>query len=265
MLESYFNMRYCFDKLKVVERIDRQLSTDGSGYICVADGVVLNNANRDKDFRRVTDEAMFSICDSSFVPLYIKWIYGRKREQYCGSMIFNDLVSSQKIDAEGNTTSKYRMAFIGTNQKTLDALRHNLVEQYNPECADMLFYELPFRDVENFDYPGIAKMIEEDGADIIWVALGAPKQCKFMNRLKPHLSHGVMIGVGAAFKFFSGVDEKRAPQWMLDHHLEFVYRIYQEPKKQLSRCGWIIAMLPVMFAQELKKKWFGQSKSYVNK
>lgn len=40
----------------------------------------------------------------------------------------------------------------------------------------MTFLELPFRKVEEFDYEGIAKTIEADGADIIWVALGAPKQ-----------------------------------------------------------------------------------------
>ena len=40
-----------------------------------------------------------------------------------------------------------------------------------------------------------------------------------------------MIAVGAAFKFYSGIDEKRAPEWMVKHHMEFIYRIYQDPKK----------------------------------
>ena len=238
-------MRYCFDKAEVVERIDDQLTKDESGYICVADGVVLNMANRDKEYREITNEAMFSICDSSFVPLYIRGLYGLKREQYCGSDIFKDLISSRK----------YRMIFLGTNQETLDGLKKNLVEKYNPDCAGMTFYELPFRSVQNFDYPAIAEMIEKDGADIIWVALGAPKQERFMNMLKPHLKHGVMIAVGAAFKFYSGLAEKRAPEWMVKHHMEFIYRIYQDPKKQLKRCFWIILMLPLMLFQEVRLKF----------
>ena len=40
----------------------------------------------------------------------------------------------------------------------------------------MTFYELPFCKVTEFDYPAIAEMIEKDGADIVWIALGAPKQ-----------------------------------------------------------------------------------------
>lgn len=245
MIEKYFNMRYCFDRAEVADRIVKQLTKIESGYICVADGVVLNIANRDVEYRKITDSAMFSICDSSFVPLYIKWIYGLKREQYCGSEIFKDIVSCRK----------YRMIFMGTSQNTLDALQKNLTEKFNPDCAEMTFYELPFKNVEDFDYPGIAKLIENDGADIIWVALGAPKQERFMNLLQPYLHRGVMIAVGAAFKFYSGMDEKRAPEWMVKHHMEFIYRIYQDPKKQLKRCFWIVAMLPVMFFQELHRKY----------
>ena len=45
------------------------------------------------------------------------------------------------------------------------------------------FVELPFRSVEDFDYPQIARQIGEDGAKIIWVALGAPKQERFTQRM----------------------------------------------------------------------------------
>lgn len=97
-------------------------------------------------------------------------------------------------------------------------------------------------------------MIEEDGTKIIWVALGAPKQEKFMNRLLPYLNSGVMIAVGAAFKYYSGADEKRCPQWIQKHHLEFVYRICQDPKKQLKHCFWIVATLPKLYFGEAKRK-----------
>ena len=100
---------------------------------------------------------MFAICDSGYVPLYIKWLYGKRYPQYCGSQIFKDLVSSQK----------YRMFFMGTNQRTLDGLRENL-KAMNPKVENMSFYELPFKAVDEFDYPAIAKMVNEDGADIIW-------------------------------------------------------------------------------------------------
>ena len=242
-METYFNIRYEFDKSQVHTQIATRLPQTGSDYICVADGVILDNVNKDDEYKKVVNGSLFSVCDSSYVPLYLKWIYGIHREQYCGSQIFQDIVSQRK----------YRMIFMGTSNEILQALKENL-KAFNPDVESMKFIELPFRKVNEFDYPAIAKMIEEDGADIILVALGAPKQEYFMANLKPYLSHGIMIAVGAAFKFFSGVDTKRAPAWMVKHHLEFVHRIMTEPKKQFKRCFGIIKSLPIVLFQESKRK-----------
>lgn len=242
-MESYFNIRYEFDRGAVHDAIERRLAEPGADYVCVADGVILDIANRTPDYLAVVNGGMFSVCDSSYVPLYIKWLYGRRVGQYCGSEIFRDIVAS----------GRYRMIFMGTSQPTLDGLRANL-SALNPAVADMTFVELPFRAVDEFDYPAIARMIEDDGADIIWVALGAPKQELFMARLKPHLSRGVMIAVGAAFKFFSGTDTRRAPQWMVRNHLEFVHRICMEPSKQVRRCSNIVVTLPRLLWGEWRRK-----------
>ena len=238
-MDTYFNIRYEFDRGEVHKAIGSRLTQPGSDYICVADGVIMNTANRFDEYLDVVNGGMFSICDSSYVPLYIKWIHGKQYGQYCGSEIFMDIVSSRK----------YRMIFLGTQQPILDGLKENL-RKYNPDVDDMTFVELPFRTVSQFDYPDIARMIEQDGADIIWIALGAPKQEFFMSRLRPHLSHGVMIAVGAAFKFYSGVDTSRAPQWMVRHHLEFIHRLTKEPKKQFRRCYHIIRTLPNLLYRE---------------
>lgn len=242
-MQTYFNIRYEFDKKLVRDCIDLQVKEKGADYICVVDGVVLNTANRNPEYLKVVNGGIFSICDSSYVPLYIRWIYGKRNEQYCGSQIFMDIIRSRK----------YRMIFMGTSQNTLNGLQNNLLKE-NPDVADMQFVELPYKTVDNFDYKGIAQFIEADGADIIWIALGAPKQEIFMSRLKPFLKHGVMIAVGAAFKFYSGTDEKRAPEWMLKLHMEFVYRIFRDPKKQMKRCAWIIYTLPGLLYSEWKKR-----------
>lgn len=242
-MKTYFNINYEFDKAQVHRSIEAQLKSGRPGYICVADGVILDNANKNPEYLGVVNGSMFSICDSSYVPLYIKWLYGERYEQYCGSQIFEDIVRSRK----------YRMIFMGTSQQTLDGLKANLTEM-NPDVAGMQFIELPFRKVGDFDYAGIAETVEKDGAQIIWVALGAPKQEYFMSMLQPHLKSGVMIAVGAAFKFFSGVEARRAPEWMVRMHLEFVYRIFCEPKKQLKRCWGIVSTLPKLLWQESRRK-----------
>ena len=242
-MENYFNINYELDKTKVLRKINQQIQVREPGYVCVADGVILNMANRQPDYLKVINESMFSICDSSYVPLYLRWIYGIKVEQYCGSDIFMDIIQLKK----------YRMAFLGSSQNILDALKERLCK-IDSRVEGMIFKELPFLPVEQFDYEGIACELEADGADIIWISLGAPKQEIFMNRLKPHLKSGVIIAVGAAFKFIGKMGEKRAPAWVVDHHLEFVYRIFSSPKKQLKRCAWIVVTLPQLLYNEWRKK-----------
>lgn len=242
-MEKFFHIRYEFDKELVWKRIEHQIASGQPNYICVADGVVVDHVQRNPAYRKTVDDGMFAICDSGWVPLYLRWIYGIRRNQYCGPMIFRDLIEQ----------GKHRMIFLGTDQKTLDSLRQELVK-LNPDVQQMTFYELPFKPVADFDYPAIARLIEADGADVIWIALGAPKQDFFMTLLKPYLKRGVMIGVGAAFNFYSGLGERRAPDWVVRMHLEFVYRILQSPKKQLTRCKGILTTLPGMLWGEWRRK-----------
>ena len=242
-MEKYFNIRYEFDKAVVQERIAQMTEEQGTGYICVADANILQQVHNDLSYREVVDGAMFSICDSSWVPIFVNRIYGIKHEHYCGSMIFKDVIEQKR----------YRQFFMGTSTEVLTALKGNLAKM-DPAIEGMMFYELPFCKVDDFDYPAIAEMVNSDNPDIIWVALGAPKQEIFMSKLQPYLKRGVQIAVGAAFKFYSGLEEKRAPEWMRRMHLEFVYRVYAEPKKQWARCKQIVCTLPRIFREERKRK-----------
>ena len=241
-METYFNIKYEFNREAVHDAIAQRLLEPGADYICVSDGVIVNTARRFPEYRKVINGGMFSICDSSFIPLYLKKIYGLSYEQYCGFSILQDIVNLQK----------YRLFFLGANQKILDDLRVKLVE-IDSRIQDMKFMELPYCKVSKFDYEGIAKVINEDNPDIIFIALGAPKQEFFMSLLKPYLNRGVMIAVGAAFNFVAGKEIKRAPQWMINHHLEFVYRLGQEPKKQSKRCFNIIRTLPGLLYDEWRR------------
>ena len=225
------------------ERIAQQIAKQEAGYVCVADANILQQVHNDLGYRKVVDEAMFSICDSSWVPVFLRWIYGIDRGQYCGSSIFRDVVEMKC----------YRQFFMGTSDEILSALKANLTK-IDPNIEGMSFHELPFCDVEDFDYPAIAEMVNRDNPDVIWVALGAPKQEIFMNKLRPYLRRGVLIAVGAAFKFYSGMEEKRAPAWMRRLKLEFVYRVYAEPKKQWTRCRHILTSLPRILQEERRHK-----------
>lgn len=242
-MEEYFNIRYEFDRDKVDSAIERQMHDDHSDYICVSDGVVLANTTKDPKYKEVVNGGLFSICDSSYVPFYLKILYGIRRGQYTGHQLFLHIVGQKK----------YKMMFLGTSERILLPLKAKL-EEMDPAIGEMKFIELPFAEAEGFDYEQIGKMINEERPDIVWVALGAPKQEKFMYYLKPYVKHGVMISVGAVFKFVSGVEARRAPQWMIDHRMEFIHRIIFEPRKQIKRCVAIMKALPGVLLEEYRRK-----------
>lgn len=242
-MNSCFDINFEPDSGKVLAEIDRRVGeTNNAGWICVVDGNILAMVHKDPAYREIVQGAMFSIVDSSWVPVFIKRLYGYDWKQYCGSQIFDDVTRM----------NKYRMCFVGASRNVLDALKSNLSE-IDPAVSSMKFMELPFCSVDEFDYESISAEINADNPDIIWLSLGAPKQEKFAARLVPLLTRGVVIPVGAVFNFRSGLGIKRAPQWMVRHHIEFVYRIITEPRKQLRRCWLILRTYPKIYLKEKQK------------
>lgn len=76
--------------------------------------------------------------------------------------------------------------------------------------------------------------INQSGTDILLVGMGVPKQEKWIARNRSRLTAAVVMGVGGLFDFYSG-KTARAPIWMREIGLEWVYRIVQEPKRMWKR------------------------------
>jgi len=73
-------------------------------------------------------------------------------------------------------------------------------------------------------------MINDVAPDVLWVGLGCPKQEHWMYEHKGVIKVSVMIGVGAAFDFLSG-RVRQAPKWMQNMGLEWLFRLFQEPRR----------------------------------
>lgn len=238
-MKEYFRIRFEPCRDAVLEALENRVEAGNPGFIAVCDGNILSMVQRDPEYREVIEGAMFSIMDSSWIPIYVKMKYGEKCKQYCGSDIFKDLTELKM----------YRQYFLGSSQVVLEGLK-NKMSAVDENIVGMQFESLPFGSVDDFDYPGIAARINADAPDVIWLSLGAPKQEQFAARLVKHLNRGVVIPVGAVFNFRAGLGIKRAPQWMVKCHLEFVFRLFSEPRKQAVRCWRIITTLPIIFKKD---------------
>ncbi|HMS15650.1 MAG TPA: WecB/TagA/CpsF family glycosyltransferase [Planctomycetota bacterium] len=80
----------------------------------------------------------------------------------------------------------------------------------------------------------IAERVRAVGADLLLVGLGCPKQDYFLERYLPRTGARVGIGVGRAFAFMAGT-ERRAPTWMRRVGLEWLCRLWNEPRRLAGR------------------------------
>ena len=87
------------------------------------------------------------------------------------------------------------------------------------------------------DQPEIVARINAAQPDILFVALGNPKQELWMGRNRGKIDVGAMIGIGGTFNFIAG-KVKRAPRWMQRCGLEWIYRIIQEPGRLWRRYAY---------------------------
>ena len=85
--------------------------------------------------------------------------------------------------------------------------------------------------------PEIVERINAAKPDILFVALGNPKQELWMGRNASKLDVGAMVGIGGTFNFIAG-KVKRAPKWMQKFGLEWIYRIIQEPGRLWRRYAY---------------------------
>lgn len=78
------------------------------------------------------------------------------------------------------------------------------------------------------------EVIGASNADIVWVGISSPKQEYWIAKAAHAVGRGVFIGVGAAFDFHSG-SVQRAPAWMRNNGLEWLYRLIREPRRLWRR------------------------------
>jgi N-acetylglucosaminyldiphosphoundecaprenol N-acetyl-beta-D-mannosaminyltransferase len=92
----------------------------------------------------------------------------------------------------------------------------------------------PFRALTDDEAEAIADEINAARPDVVWVGLGVPLQEKWMAAMRDRLQAPVLVGVGAAFDFHSGL-VRQAPDRVQRLGLEWAFRLAQEPRRLWRR------------------------------
>lgn len=156
---------------------------------------------------------------------------GRKKGFNCERCAAPDIMGP--MFAESVKRGKTHYFYGGKDNDVLVKLRQNLEKDF-PGIKIVGMYSPPFRPLTPDEDDKICKEINSLNPDFVWVGIGAPKQELWMMEHQKKIKGVVMLGVGAGFNFFAGTLDK-APAWMEKASLEWLYRLFKEPRRLWKR------------------------------
>jgi N-acetylglucosaminyldiphosphoundecaprenol N-acetyl-beta-D-mannosaminyltransferase len=202
--------------------IDRARSGDG-GYGVFCNVHLLMTAKREDTVKEALNDAWHVFPDGA--PL--AWMQRRDGNLDAARIGGPDfMLEVLDLGREGGM----RHLLFGSTGEVIMPLRERLERRF-PGVLIVDAYAPP-RGVENSDE--CFERLRAADADVIWCALGAPKQELWMRRASPRLGSALLFGVGAAFDFHSGT-KARAPAWVRRAGFEWLHRLLSEPRRLLGR------------------------------
>lgn len=217
---SAVNMPQALDKLV------RHIDDECRGYVCVTDVNALLHASRDPELRRIFNTSTMTVPDG--VPLV--WAGRSAGADWMCRVCGPDLMPALLETAAGRGWSSY---FLGGEPHVAEEMIENF-KRTIPGLKVAGWYSPPFRELSPEEDAALIQQINDSGAQIVWVGLGAPKQERWMDRYRSRLTASLIIGVGGAFDMHAG-RVSRAPRWMQRSGLEWTYRFAQEPGRLWKR------------------------------
>ena len=195
--------------------------------VAVCNANTLVRAYRNLEIEQLVDSFDVKPPDGFPVAKSLKILMKNDQKRVDGYNIFHKTIN---YGLEKNV-SHY---FFGNNEHVVQSMINKLNNLY-PGINIAGFYCPPLTETEKLtDNEYIKDLLKRD-PDIVWVSLGFPKQENFIYNIKKiHQVRSNFVGVGAVFEWVAGTKVK-APEWLADFGLEWIFRLVQEPKRLFRR------------------------------
>ncbi|MGL6132733.1 MAG: WecB/TagA/CpsF family glycosyltransferase [Prochlorococcaceae cyanobacterium] len=126
---------------------------------------------------------------------------------------------------EHGAAQRWRVALVGASPAVMERLQSRLRDEL--PALEPVFSAHGYQSAET--WPALEARLLASRPDLVLVALGVPRQETWIAAL-PGRQGGLWMGVGGSFDVWAGV-KKRAPAWMGALHIEWLYRLVQEPRR----------------------------------
>jgi N-acetylglucosaminyldiphosphoundecaprenol N-acetyl-beta-D-mannosaminyltransferase len=195
-------------------------------YVCITGVHGIMESQWDEGLRRIHNNAGLVTPDG--MPLV--WLNRLHGYAHVERVYGPDLMLAL---CEHSLSRRYKHFFYGGGEGVHGRLANKLRQRF-PGIQVVGGYSPPFRPLSGAEHEQIVETINEADPDIVWVGLSTPKQERWMAEHVGRITAPVLIGVGAAFDFHSGL-KKQAPRWMQRSGLEWLFRLATEPRRLWRR------------------------------
>jgi N-acetylglucosaminyldiphosphoundecaprenol N-acetyl-beta-D-mannosaminyltransferase len=230
----------------MLDEIFKVAGHNRSSYVCFANVHMVMEAYKDPGFRKVVNEADIVAPDGKPLSVFLRLFYGIVQDRICGMDVLPEVLRR----AEKENKSVY---FYGTTPEILEAIFLRARKDL-PQLQVKGSYSPPFRPLTPEEKQNIITEINSAAPDFLFVALGCPKQEKWMAEHKGKIK-SCMMGLGQAFHVYAG-KEKRLPNWMRALSLEWMYRLFLEPKRLWKRYLFTNSLFLFLTLRQLVAKAF---------
>ena len=217
-----------FDNLTIREtlsRIEEMIVSGRPHYVVTANVDFLAQARRDLELQRILLDAPLVVCDGKPLVWASRLLGNPLPERVAGADIVPELIAL-------SARKDYRVFFLGTTEKANQAAVARLQAQF--PNLQISHYSPPFRPLLEMDDAEIVRRIRSVKPHLLFVAFGCPKAEKWMAMHYRELGVPVAVGIGGTIDFLAG-RRKRAPVWMRHAGLEWLFRLWQEPRRLFKR------------------------------
>lgn len=212
---------------EALQRIDELIREDRSAYVVTPNVDHIVQLEQGGELCDVYKNADLILTDGKPLIWISKWYGTPIKEKISGSDLFPKICDLA-------AKKGYKMFFLGAAQGVAATAAKNLREKF-PGLQIAGTYSPPFGfEKDSDEMARIKEMIRKAEPHILIVGLGCPKQELFILHNKDELGVPVSLGLGASLDFEAG-NIKRAPKWMSEHGLEWLFRITQDPKRMFKR------------------------------
>ena len=209
-----------FDNLTKTEFIDRarqMLATREKGYVVTPNAEIVYEAVQDASFRELLNGAALVLPNGAGVVLGAK-ILGTPLKEKVAGIEFGEEICKLLAQTGG------KLYLLGSKPGIADQAGQKLKEKY-PGLTICGTADGYFK-----DEAAVVAKINEAAPDVVFVCRGAPKQEKFIRNHFDELNATLYLGLGGSLDGYAGVAQ-RAPRWMINLSLEWLYRLLKEPKR----------------------------------